>query len=97
MVTVRVRCCFWVFLLAALGSTIGCGPIAPTNDGSDGVSSDGGGATVGDSADSSALSDDALPDFSLTDVNANSARYQDAVSPREYLGKISAWYFGHAT
>ncbi|MFN3484466.1 MAG: hypothetical protein ACK44W_03160 [Planctomycetota bacterium] len=38
-----------------------------------------------------------LPDFSLTDVNPNSATYNQKVSPRDYLGKVSAWYFGHAT
>ncbi len=42
-------------------------------------------------------SDEASPDFSLTDVNADSPRYQEAVSPRDYLGQVSAWYFGHST
>ena len=37
------------------------------------------------------------PDFSLVDVNPNSALSGQAVSPRHYLGQISAWYFGHAT
>ena len=41
--------------------------------------------------------DEALPDFSVVDVNADSARYGEAVSPRDYLGQISAWYFGHST
>lgn len=41
--------------------------------------------------------DNALPDFSVVDVNADSARYQETVSPRDYLGQISAWYFGSAT
>jgi len=40
---------------------------------------------------------EAVPDFSVPDVNPNSARYQENVSPRDYLGQISAWYFGHAT
>lgn len=38
-----------------------------------------------------------VPDFSLTDVNPNSATYNQTVSPRQYLGKITAWYFGHST
>ena len=42
-------------------------------------------------------SDEALPDFLVVDVNAESARYQESVSPRDYLGQISAWYFGHST
>lgn len=39
----------------------------------------------------------AVPDFSLTDVNPNSATSGQQVSPRQSLATISAWYFGHAT
>lgn len=39
----------------------------------------------------------ALADFSAVDVNPQSARYQQSVSPRDYLGQVSAWYFGHST
>lgn len=38
-----------------------------------------------------------VPDFSVEDVNPNSARDGELVSPRDYLGEVSAWYFGHAT
>lgn len=38
-----------------------------------------------------------VPDFSLTDVNSTSATFDEAVSPRDHLEKVSAWYFGHAT
>jgi len=37
------------------------------------------------------------PDWTLTDVNPNSATHGQPVSPRGQLGKISAWYFGHST
>jgi len=37
------------------------------------------------------------PDFSLPDVNPNSARYNQLVSPRDYRGVVSGWYFGHST
>ena len=37
------------------------------------------------------------PDFALTDVNPGSATHQTVVSPRQHLGRVSAWYFGHAT
>jgi hypothetical protein len=40
---------------------------------------------------------DALSDFALADINPESPRYQQNISPRQYLGKISAWYFGHST
>jgi hypothetical protein len=40
---------------------------------------------------------DEIPDFALTDVNPNSATHDSTISPRDYLGDVSAWYFGHAT
>ena len=39
----------------------------------------------------------AIADFSLLDVNPTSARADTLVSPRDYIGRITAWYFGHAT
>ena len=38
-----------------------------------------------------------MADFSLPDVNANSPSFGRDVSPRDLLGEIGAWYFGHAT
>ncbi|MBM4130273.1 hypothetical protein FJ250_04505 [bacterium] len=38
-----------------------------------------------------------MPDFRLVDVNPFSATGGDLVSPRDYLGVVSAWYFGQAT
>jgi hypothetical protein len=37
------------------------------------------------------------PNFSLLDVNPNSESNQQMVSSDDYLGQVSAWYFGHAT
>ena len=37
------------------------------------------------------------PDFSLRDLNPNSASYDSLISPRQFTTKISAWYFGDAT
>lgn len=37
------------------------------------------------------------PDFSLQDVNPNSATHDQTVSPRQYLNSVSAYYFGSAT
>ncbi len=39
----------------------------------------------------------AVPDFQLVDVNSNSPTYSLQVSPRDYVGATSAWYFGHST
>ena len=36
-------------------------------------------------------------EFSLIDMNVRSATAGQAVSPRQFLGKVSAWYFGHST
>jgi predicted small lipoprotein YifL len=41
--------------------------------------------------------DQPAPDFSLVDQNPNSTTVGKAVSPRQQLNKVSAWYFGHAT
>jgi len=38
-----------------------------------------------------------MQDFSLLDVNSNSFSHDANVSPRQFVGQISAWYFGHAT
>ncbi|MFK7738483.1 MAG: hypothetical protein AB8B50_20830 [Pirellulaceae bacterium] len=38
-----------------------------------------------------------VPDFTLEDVNATSASYEQSVSPRDYLEQVSAWYFGHSS
>lgn len=43
------------------------------------------------------LSADAVADFALEDVNPESPRYGELVSPRDYIGQVSAWYFGHST
>jgi hypothetical protein len=37
------------------------------------------------------------PEFSLTDVNETSPTFGQNVSPSDYLGEVSAWYFGHAS
>lgn len=39
----------------------------------------------------------AVADFGLPDVNPTSPTAGRTVSPRDYLGSVSAWYFGHAT
>jgi len=38
-----------------------------------------------------------IPDFSLLDLNQSSATFALQVSPRDYLGGVSAWYFGDAS
>jgi VCBS repeat-containing protein len=39
----------------------------------------------------------AVPDFTLTDVNPLSSSEGEGISPREYLQQVSGWYFGHST
>ena len=38
-----------------------------------------------------------VQNFNLRDENPNSFTAGDDVSPRQHIGQISAWYFGHAT
>jgi len=37
------------------------------------------------------------PEFGLEDVNTSSPRFGERVSPRDYLQKVTGWYFGWAT
>jgi hypothetical protein len=54
----------------------------------------GGGDTGGKS--SVALGEEA-DGFALPDVNPNSASYNSDVSVGDFEGRVSAWYFAHAT
>ena len=63
---------------------------------STGETSTGGESSTGDATSTGELTDQA-PDFMLIDVNPNSASFEQAVSPRDYLEKVSGWYFAHAT
>lgn len=38
-----------------------------------------------------------VSDFSLPDQNPTSPRSGQAISPRDYLGDVSGWYFIHST
>ena len=38
-----------------------------------------------------------LADFALEDVNPNSDRYGESISPGDYAKQVSGWYFIHAT
>lgn len=68
--------------IAGMGGTAGAGGMA------------GAGGTAGAGGSMAAAP---KPDFGLTDVNPNSPTSGKIVSPRDYLGQVSAWYFGHAT
>ena len=35
--------------------------------------------------------------FRLVDQNPTSSRFSQEVSPRDYVGRVSVWYFGHST
>lgn len=43
------------------------------------------------------LNNGQAPDFQLKDLNPTSSTYDLMVSPRDFFGGISAWYFGSAT
>ena len=52
-------------------------------------------------SDALPLVSQAAPEFQLQDVNPNSATNSattgQPVSPRDYTGTVTAWYFGSAT
>lgn len=50
-----------------------------------------------DVASDLAAEGEALPDFRSVDINPASARFNQSVSPRDYLKQVSAWYFTHST
>lgn len=54
-------------------------------------------ATACDKDDPAVPTQQVMPDFTLLDVNPTSATAAQPISPRDYLQKVSAWYFGHAT
>ena len=104
MSNLRGPSCLLAILVAFSWPVVGCvpNPAADPLADSDSGASDPSGAEVGDVPDAqtgepSTPSKEALSNFSVVDVNPGSARYQEAVSPRDYLGQISAWYFGHST
>lgn len=97
---------------AGLGGSAGTGGGVDAAPGSGGTHTGGSPADAAADAPTDALADagsdaaadapsDALaqiaPDFSLMDENPASASHAQLVSPRDYLGTVSAWYFGHAT
>lgn len=47
--------------------------------------------------DATQLSDQAVPDFGLQDVNPASPTSGSTVAVRDFVGSVSAWYFAHAT
>ena len=38
-----------------------------------------------------------VADFGLMDVNPTSDTFGTTVSPRDYIGTVSGYYFGHST
>jgi hypothetical protein len=38
-----------------------------------------------------------VADFGLMDVNPTSGTFGQTVSPRDYIGQVSGYYFGHST
>ena len=84
------------------GGDGGSGPDAGGMVADAGITHDGGSSASDAGASDAGLLADAgpaavQPDFSLVDVNPASATAYQPVSPRDYLEKVSGWYFGHST
>jgi hypothetical protein len=76
------------------GSTAGTGGAAGALPD---ASTDATAGAAGQPADGGDAMAQQMPDFDLYDVNPSSSLYQTLVSPKDYAGQVSAWYFGHAT
>lgn len=94
--------CLWATSLIALWGA--CAPTLSPDIGNDNANTNDNvapdsneNANGSTEPDEPQVSTDALPGFSLPDVNPQSPRSGENVSPRDYLGQVSAWYFGHAT
>ena len=85
MKRIRILSCLLVAAAAALAS-VGC-----HNDLT-------GARPASNAPDTGAVADSgAMPCFALEDVNPNSTTFGKQVTPRQFLGQISAWYFGHSS
>jgi hypothetical protein len=78
------------------GGTAGAGGVAGAG-GMAGASGSGTAGTGGMGGSGGSMANVPKPEFALLDVNPNSATSGKTISPRDYTGQISAWYFGHAT
>lgn len=87
------------------GTTASGGSTADASSGGTAGGSSGSGGALADASDGASDAADGadafpgpvVPDFKLVDENPNSPHYKQNVSPRDYLGQVSAWYFGHST
>jgi hypothetical protein len=71
--------------------------VSDAEDLSDAVASPTVIVTAADADDTTDASEDASEEFVLLDVNTTSPTYGAVINPRDYLGQVSAYYFGHAT
>lgn len=76
------------------GGTVAGAPTGSTTGATTGTTTIDSGSTT---ATGPIIAANAVPDFALPDLNPGSPRYTETVSPRDYLGQVSGWYFIHAT
>lgn len=78
------------------GTETGSSTSSSSGGGSGGSGGGGGGTTSsgGGSGGGGGTTYTVVPDFNLMDVNETSATYDTEVSPRDYLGHLTAWLFG---
>jgi hypothetical protein len=82
-------------------TTIGSASSADSTD-EEGDGSAGSTATSTVTGDQTAGTDegsqgDVVPEFALLDLNPSSLTFEQPVSPRDHLEKVSGWYFTYAT
>ena len=93
----------WTMLLAlaCVDPTAKTDPVAESGDSGGGVDCPVGDTSAQDTAAAdtgdTGMPSQAVADIALVDLNPNSARCGEIISPRDYLEQTSGWYFTHAT
>jgi hypothetical protein len=77
------------------GETTAASSSTNDDDGAEASTGSTGGTTA--AGDETAQEDAVVPAFALMDLNPTSTTFEQPVSPRDYLEKVSGWYFTEAT
>jgi hypothetical protein len=73
----------------------GAGGVIASGGAGGALASGGAGGALADAGADAGIT--AMPDFHLVDDNPASPSAGATISPRDFLGGVSAWYFGHST
>ncbi|MEM1034069.1 MAG: hypothetical protein AAGA56_06800 [Myxococcota bacterium] len=87
----------WALVCLVLPALTACGDGGEASATMNATTASSSTGSAGPGAGGGNTSGGVVADFSLRDVNATSASFDQPVSPRDYLDRVSAWYFAEAT